>query len=166
MSRLDTFIGRLLAQKACIGLARSLIGPIDGPVLELGLGNGRTYDHLRELFPERSIFVVERQPGPHPACMPPADRLIVAELRDALPDADRWLPAPAAFAHSDIGTADPERNARLAAWLAGALPPLLADGAVVASDQALDDRRLAAMKLPDDVPGGRYHLYRHHGSPR
>lgn len=163
MSRLDTFIGRLLAQKACIGLARDLIETVDGPILELGLGNGRTYDHLREVFPDRSIYVVERRPEPHPACMPPPDRLITAELRDALPRFDEWLPQPAVFVHSDIGTADPDRNARLAAWLASALPPMLAESAVVASDQALPDARLKPIPLPQGVAAGRYHLYRNRG---
>ena len=50
MSRLDSFIRRLEAQRACLDRAAALIAGIDGAVLELGLGNGRTYDHLRELF--------------------------------------------------------------------------------------------------------------------
>ena len=51
MSRLDSFIRRLEAQRACLALAAGRIGGLPGPVLELGLGNGRTYDHLRELLP-------------------------------------------------------------------------------------------------------------------
>ena len=61
MSRLDSFIRRLEAQRACLNRAAALISGIDGIVLELGLGNGRTYDHLRELFPDRDIYVCERQ---------------------------------------------------------------------------------------------------------
>lgn len=166
MSRLDTFIERLLAQKACIGLARRHIATLDGPILELGLGNGRTYDHLREQFPERIIYVVERQPGPHPDCMPPDHLLVVADLEDALPRASSWLPGPAAFVHSDIGTADAARNARLAAWLAGVLPPLMVEGALAASDQALRDDRLETVALPEGVSPGRYHLYRRRGRSR
>ena len=56
MSRLDSFIRRLEAQRACLNRAAELIRDIDGFVLELGLGNGRTYDHLRELFPDRDIL--------------------------------------------------------------------------------------------------------------
>ena len=55
MSRLDSFIRRLVAQRACLDHAAQLIGGLDGAVLELGLGNGRTYDHLRSLFPGREI---------------------------------------------------------------------------------------------------------------
>ena len=57
MSRLDSFIRRLEAQRACLEYAAGQIRDLPGPVLELGLGNGRTYDHLRELLPEREIFV-------------------------------------------------------------------------------------------------------------
>lgn len=159
MSRLDTFIQRLEAQRACLGLASGLVAALPGPVLELGLGNGRTYDHLRSLFPDREIFVFERQPAAHPACMPDPGHLIVGDLRETLPGALRLLPGPAALVHSDIGTADAERNARLAAWLAGVLPPLLVPGGVVASDQRLDDPALEPLPLPAGLAPGRYFLY-------
>ena len=160
MSRLDTFIQRLEAQRACLGMASGLLASLPGPVLELGLGNGRTYDHLRVLFKEREIFVFERQPAAHPDCMPDPRHLIVGDLRETLPGAAALLPGPAALVHSDIGTADAGRNARVAAWLAGALPPLVAAGGVVASDQRLDDPRLLPLPLPAGVPEGRYFLYR------
>lgn len=160
MSRLDTFIERLHAQRILLGLAVGLIERLPGPVLELGLGNGRTYDHLRELFADREIFVFERQPAPHPACMPDPAHLIVGDLRETLPDALLRLPGPAAFVHSDIGTADAERNARLAAWLARTLPPLIQPGGLVASDQRLADPALEPLPLPAGIPDGRYFLYR------
>jgi hypothetical protein len=161
MSRLDTFIERMQAQRICLGLARQLIASLPGPVLELGLGNGRTFDHLRELFPEREIFVFERQPAAHPACMPDAAHLFVGDLKDTLLGALERLPGRAALVHSDIGTADAERNARLARWLAAALPPLMAPDALIASDQRLDDPALKPMPMPAGVPDGRYFLYRH-----
>ena len=67
MSRLDSFIRRLEAQRACLDLAARRSPICRGPVLELGLGNGRTYDHLRELLPLREIFVFERDVRAHPA---------------------------------------------------------------------------------------------------
>ena len=75
MSRLDSFIRRLEAQRACLDHAAELIGGLDGVVLELGLGNGRTYDHLRSLFPGREIYVCERAVAAHPDCVPPEERL-------------------------------------------------------------------------------------------
>jgi hypothetical protein len=66
MSRLDSFIRRLEAQRACLGYAAAQIRAIAGPVLELGLGNGRTYDHLRELLPERERSTPTRTVFPMP----------------------------------------------------------------------------------------------------
>ena len=54
VSRLDSFIRRLQAQRACLEVAIARIADLPGPVLEFGLGNGRTYDHLRELLPTRA----------------------------------------------------------------------------------------------------------------
>ncbi len=160
MSRLDSFIRRLEAQRACLDLACAAIAGLPGPVLELGLGNGRTFDHLRERLPDREIFVFEREPRPHPACWPDADHLIIGDLAETLPRAGRWLPAPAALVHADLGTGDAARNARLAAWLAGELPPLVAPGGMVVSDQELSAAPLAPLPPPPAIQPGRYFLYR------
>ena len=161
MSRLDSFIRRLMAQRACLDLAAALVHDLPGPVLELGLGNGRTFDHLRELLPERAIFVFEREVRAHAASTPEPARLILGDIRDTLPAVRARLPGPAALAHSDLGTGDPACNGRLAGWLAGALPTLLADGAVVVCDQPLEDPRLMPLPPPEGVASGRYFLYRH-----
>ena len=42
MTRLDEFIVRMQAQRACIDDAAARTAGRPGPVLELGLGNGRT----------------------------------------------------------------------------------------------------------------------------
>jgi hypothetical protein len=159
MSRLDSFIRRLEAQRACLELAAGRIRDLPGPVLELGLGNGRTYDHLRELLPEREIFVFEREVRAHPDCIPDAAHLILGDVRATLPQARRHLPSPAALAHTDVGTGDAAQNAELAAWLAGALPPLLAQGAWVVSDQPLVGPALTLQPLPVGIARDRYFLY-------
>ncbi len=164
MSRLDSFIRRLEAQRACLNHAARAIAGLPGPVLELGLGNGRTYDHLRELLPARAIFVFERQLAAHPASMPDPAHLIQGDIRETLPAARRLLPAPAALVHSDIGTGDALRNAELAAWLAQALPALLAQGALVVSDQPMRTPALAPLPPPEGVARERYFLYRHGGN--
>ena len=52
MSRLDSFIRRMTAQRDILNqIATQSLLPESGDVLELGLGNGRTYSHLREVFP-------------------------------------------------------------------------------------------------------------------
>lgn len=160
MSRLDTNIERLMAQRACLDRLMAAIAAVDGPVVELGLGNGRTYDHLREHLPQRPIYVFERQPAAHPDCTPDTEHLIIGDFFDTLPCGLERLPGPAALVHSDVGTGDASRNARLASWLSAVIPGLVTTGGFVASDQPLDDPRLVPWPLPDEVRPGRYHLYR------
>lgn len=160
MSRLDSFIRRLEAQRACLNRAAELIAGIDGIVLELGLGNGRTYDHLRELFPGRDIYVCERQVAAHPLSVPPADRLLLGDLRETLPAARGRFAGRVALAHLDVGTGDAAANKALAAELLPLVVPLLCAGGIVASDPVMDCPELGPLPLPDGVAAGRYHLYR------
>jgi S-adenosyl-L-methionine methyltransferase len=160
MSRLDSFIRRLQAQRACLDEAAGLIRGVAGVVLELGLGNGRTYDHLRCLFADRDIYVCERRVAAHPLCVPPPERLILGDLRQTLPAAQLRLGGRVALAHLDVGTADAAANRALAAELAPSLAALLAPGAVLASDPPVAAVELAELPLPAGVAAGRYHLYR------
>lgn len=160
MSRLDSFIRRLEAQRACLDHAARLICRLGGAVLELGLGNGRTYDHLRALFPDRDIFVCERQVAAHPDCIPPTDRLLLGDMRETLATAAARLGGRVALAHLDAGSGDAAANAALAAELTPLLAPLLCAGGIVASDQPLKSLALAALPLPAGIAAGRYHLYR------
>jgi hypothetical protein len=159
MSRLDSFIRRLEAQRACLNRAAELIRDIDGVVLELGLGNGRTYDHLRELFPDREIFVCERQVAAHPDCVPPPERLILGDMRETLPAARAHLGNRVALAHFDVGTGDAAANLAIAADLTPQIVPLLCPGGVLVSDPAINAAGLAELPLPDGIKPGRYRLY-------
>jgi len=87
MSRLDSFIARMQAQRDCLNFLKPSVDALTGPILEVGLGNGRTYDHLRDLFPGRDIYVFERKVAAHPDCIPPDDRLFLGEAREAIPRA-------------------------------------------------------------------------------
>ena len=100
MSRLDSFIARMQAQRDCLNFLKPAVAALPGPILEVGLGNGRTYDHLRDLFPGRDIYVFERTVAAHPDCIPPDDRLFLGEAREAIPHAARQLGAAAALIHS------------------------------------------------------------------
>ncbi|HWB48343.1 MAG TPA: class I SAM-dependent methyltransferase [Stellaceae bacterium] len=160
MSRLDSFIRRLEAQRACLNRAAELIAGLDGPVLELGLGNGRTYDHLRALFPDRDIYVCERVVAAHPDCIPPADRLLLGDMYATLPAARPALGGRVALAHFDAGTGDAAANLHLAAGLRPLILPLLRPGGVLATQQAMTCEALAPLPLPGGIAAGRYHLYR------
>jgi hypothetical protein len=160
VSRLLSAIRRLEAQKACLDWAAAALAPVAGAVFELGLGNGRTFDHLRTILPERDIFVFEAEVNAHPDCIPDAEHLLLGDLRDTLPAAATRFAGRVALVHSDIGTGDPARNAAFARWLGPALIPVLAPGAVVASDQELAALAGMAVRLPEGVEPGRYFLYR------
>ncbi len=160
MSRLDSVIRRLEAQRACLNLAAQMIRDLAGPVLELGLGNGRTYDHLREILPDREIFVFERQVAAAPDGLPDAAHLLLGDIHQTLPAAVARFGPSAALVHSDMGTGDAESNRRLAGFLAARLPGLLRPGAVVISDQDMSLAGCVALALPEGVGPGRYFICR------
>jgi hypothetical protein len=160
MSRLDSFIRRLEAQRACLDMAAQMVRGLDGPVLELGLGNGRTYDHLRELFPGRDIFVCERRVAAHPLCIPPAEFLILGDMRETLPATRGRLEGRVALAHFDPGTGDLEESRALARELSPLITPLLRPDGVLVSEPQIEIPRLVALAPPQNVAPGRYHLYR------
>ena len=160
LTRLDKAIRRLKAQRTCLDWAIAETAQIEGIVCELGLGNGRSYDHLRARMPGRDIFVFERSVNAHPDTIPPDDRLILGTIEETLPQMRQRFAGRVALMHSDIGTGDDARNARVAAWLGPEILSYLAPGAIVASDQMLPALAEMAAPLPDGVDENRYYLYR------
>jgi hypothetical protein len=163
MSRLDSAIRRLQAQRACLDMAAHAIHQVPGVLFELGLGNGRTYDHLRALCPTREIFVFERQIAAHPDCVPDDDHLYLGDVLETLPRAAERFAGQVALLHADIGTGDAARNARLAQAIQPHLPRLLAPGGVAITDQEMPWAEAEQVALPDGVADGRYFLYRQRG---
>ncbi len=160
MSRLDSFIRRMQAQRDCLNSVADSVRAMPGPILELGLGNGRTYDHLRGLFPQRDIYVFERAVRAHPDCIPPDNRLFLGDIFDTLPLAAARLGAAAALAHSDLGTGETEANAALGKRLGPALDRLIAPGGLVLANQALVVSGWQRLADPPGVQAERYFLYR------
>ncbi len=160
MSRLDSAIRRLEAQRLCLDEAAVLVDGRPGHILEIGLGNGRTYDHLRCLFPERNIYCFDRRIAAHPDCIPDDGHMFLGDLAVTLPLAAHRLGPSAILAHADIGSGDRQASLELACRLAVALPPLLAGGAVVMGDQPLPSTAWTTLDLPAGVARGRYHIYR------
>lgn len=160
MSRLDSFIRRLQAQRACLDHAAGLAASLEGPVFELGLGNGRTYDHLRERCPDREIFVFERKVAAHPSCRPDPEHLFEGPIEDSLPRAAERFGASIALLHADLGSGRPEIDAATSVFLASQLPGLMRPGGIVLSDQPLPYEAGAVPDLPQGVAPGRYYFYR------
>jgi S-adenosyl-L-methionine methyltransferase len=160
VSRLDSFIRRLEAQRACLEAAADLIAGLDGDVLELGLGNGRTYDHLRELFPHRNIYVCERAVAAHPGCVPLSQFLLLGDMRETLPALGTRLAGRVALAHLDPGNGEFAASKALAHQLTPLIVPLLRLNGVLVSEPDMTADELRALPLPDGIAPGRYNLYR------
>jgi hypothetical protein len=160
MSRLDSFIARMQAQRDCLNFLKPVIDVVPGPILEVGLGNGRTYDHLRDLFPGRDIYVFERTVAAHPDCIPPGDRLFVGDADKTIPGAAKKLGATAALIHTDLGTGDHAANTALGKWLGPALDTLAATGGWILANQPLEVARWQRQPEPPGVPKDRYFLYK------
>lgn len=160
MSRLDSMINRLVAQRSILNHAAALIAGVPGPVLELGLGNGRTFDHLRETLSDREIFVFERKITASPRSIPDSDHVILGEIRDTLPFCGPRIGAPAALIHADLSNGDPTDDLARKAWLSPMIADMAAPGCVVVSGHELDLPGFAKVALPEGVREGRYYVYR------
>lgn len=160
MSRLDVFLARLTAQKALLELVAAEIKDVPGPVLELGLGNGRTFDHLREILPGREIFVFDRAVSAHPASIPDGDHMIVGDIRETLAYCGPRVGAPAAFIHCDLGTGDPTADLARADWLAPLIDARTASGGYLATGVRLDLANFDMLPMPEGLEKSRYWLYR------
>ncbi|WP_230532465.1 class I SAM-dependent methyltransferase [Microvirga roseola] len=160
MTRLDSAIRRLTAQRDLLNWATEVIAPT-GLVLELGLGNGRTYDHLRTRLPGREIYAFERSPAAHPDCIPPDGYLIVGDIFDTLPSfIARFGKGSAALVHTDIGTGDEDANRILALRLSPLLDSLLQPGGLLLADRAFEMPSCMNISSKTGVPEGRYFVYR------
>ena len=160
MSRLDSFIARMQAQRDCLNFLKPAVDKLKGPIFEVGLGNGRTYDHLRDLFPGRDIYVFERRVAAHPDCIPPDDRLFLGDADKTIPVAARKLGAVAALIHTDLGTGDHAANTTMGQWLGPALDTLAAPGGYILANQPLEVARWQRQAEPTGVPKDRYFIYR------
>ncbi len=163
LSRLDSFIRRLTAQRACLNQAAQMVSGRRGVVLEIGLGNGRTFDHLRETLPDREIFVFDRHVASHPDSTPDDAHLYLGDLSETLLRARDALPEPAILVHSDIGTGNAAHDAQVAQMMAEALPQMLQPGAVVVSDQAIPLPDAEDIPLPAGVWQDRYFFQAYRG---
>ena len=158
MSRLDSFIRRMSAQRDILNGLPTKLDEVPGVILEFGLGSGRTYDHLRQLFPNRPVIVFELETGGAAAFrVTPATDLLIGDIRETslgFPDGS------AALVHADIETGDAEIDAELASWLPAVVARLLTPGGYAVSGSSLPDDRLAPCSLPSTIQEGRYFLLR------
>ncbi len=159
MSRLDSMLRRLTAQRDGLNWAAAHIADTSGDVIEIGLGNGRTYDHLRSHLPGRQIWVVDRQLQCHASCVPPQSDFLQGEAADMLEHLAQQN-IKIALAHYDLGTGVADFDEKMATRLSPLLREILAPGGLILSDQPLFG--FDQLPEPEGIPNGRYMFYRGH----
>ena len=153
-SRLDFMISRLTAQRTLLAEAARLIAGRPGCVFELGLGSGRTSDHLRKLLPDREIFVFDRAISAHPRCIPDADHIILGDIRETLRFCRPRIPQEPVLINIDLGSGDPTQDLITRAWLSPLIAEWAGPGTIVLTDRPLDGAFQALRTADGDVPTG------------
>ena len=153
-------IARLQTQRACLGRAVDLAVPSTGPVVELGLGKGRTYDHLRRLLPRRRILVFDREVHAPQAYVPDSEDLYLGDFRETLREVGDWLHGQVALLHADIGSADRERDRQLVDEIMPLIDELMCDQGVVVTDREMRRPNWERLPLPSTAGNWAYFMYR------
>jgi S-adenosyl-L-methionine methyltransferase len=160
ISRLERLLFRIDAQHKSLGWAFDEIEGLPGLVVELGLGHGRTYDHMRRHLPDRDIFVFDREIDCFADCRPDDAHLVLGQLADTLPAARARFGGKAILVNSDVGTYDDGYNIAVAELVSQHLPPLLARGALVLSDLPLRLTGTQTVAPPAGARDDRFFIYR------
>lgn len=159
-TRLDLFIDRMVSQRACLDHAIAQTADMDGPVFELGLGNGRTYHHLCARITGRDTYVFERAIASHPDSTPPEHLTILGDVMETLPATlSRFGPA-ASLIHADLGGHNRAKNDIFARKVSPLIEPLLAPGGLMVSSDRMYFETLQEQPLPADAVEGRCFIYR------
>ncbi|MEM9643122.1 MAG: class I SAM-dependent methyltransferase [Pseudomonadota bacterium] len=156
MSRLDSMLRRLTAQRDGLNWAAARIAKKTGDVLDMGLGNGRTYDHLREILPDRRIWVMDRVLQCHPDSIPPEQDFLQGEAEPML----EMLASEGhkmAMAHYDLGRGIKADDVAEAARLSPMIAQVMQPGGLLISGQPLVG--FDQIDGPDCIAPDRYLFY-------
>ncbi|MBE1283836.1 MAG: hypothetical protein GJ676_11045 [Rhodobacteraceae bacterium] len=159
-TRLDLFIDRMVSQRACLDFAIADTTGMSGPVFELGLGNGRTYHHMREKITGRDVYVFERAVASHPDSTPPEELTILGDVMETLPQSLERFGPTASLIHADLGGHNREKNDIFARKVSPLIEPLLASGGLMVSSDRMYFETLSEVGLPDGAVEGRCFIYR------
>ena len=164
-SRLERMIARLATQRVLLDRAAERVAGIDGPILEIGLGKGRTYSHLRGLFPHREIWAFDFEVHAPAHSRPGPDRILLGDFRETLLTCWSEIEAPPALVHADIGTESRRADAALAPFVGSAMAPRLAPGGILLGDRDMGCAGLIRLEtpivtLPEGIAPWPYYLYR------
>ncbi len=157
MSRLNSMMRRLAAQADGLEWGNTMVDSLSGDFLDMGLGNGRTYDHIREIAPNRRIWVIDRALNCHHSCVPPKEDFLQGEAEEML----RKMAADGtkvALAHYDFGFGDKDKDVAEAARLSAFIKEIMLPGGVLVSGQPLVS--FEQVRGPTTVAPERYYFYR------
>ncbi|MCP5071850.1 MAG: hypothetical protein GY947_00960 [Rhodobacteraceae bacterium] len=157
MSRLDSMLRRFTAQRDGLNWAAEQIGSLSGDALDMGLGNGRTYDHMREVLSDRRIWVMDRILQCHHSCVPPDEDFLQGEAEDSLNKLHE-MGVKIVLAHYDFGFGVKEKDVAEAAKLSPMIDKVMVKGGVIVSGQPLVG--FSAVQGPDHIAPDRYYFYR------
>ena len=160
MSRLEDLTARFLTQQAALNHGIEMIDGLDGIVVELGLGKGRSFDHLRERLPRRDIYVFDHELSCEPEFAPPPEFWVFGEITETLPAFCQLFAGRAALIHSDIGTRHRPDDIPLVRFVAENLGKLLRQDGVVASDRPMEGTGWAALPSLREMTNFPYYMYR------
>lgn len=159
-SRLERTLFRLQAQYVCLAWAFQALEAMPGPILELGLGKGRTFDHIRRNLPQRDFYVFDRHDWAYDDCHPEPGFLTLGEIAETFPPFAERMAGKVVLANSDIGYFEAGPSRENAVMVQRLLPPVMAPGGIVMSDLDLDMPGFETLPLPPGCPEGAYYLYR------
>jgi len=159
MSRLDLFIDRMVSQRACLDAAIAQTAGMTGPVFELGLGNGRTFHHLRERIKGREVYVFERAIASHPDSTPDEAHAILGDVNETLVQALDRFGATASLIHADLGGHNRDKNDVFARQISPLIEPLLAAGGLMVASDRMYFETLKELPLPEGAVEGRCFIY-------
>lgn len=157
LTRLDKHLERILAQRDMLNLiaAENRLPP-EGDILELGLGNGRTYSHLRARFAGRRIVAFDRAVASHASSTPEAADVVLGEISQT---AAAYPKGAAAMVHADIATGYEVRDTVIMGWLPQLAVDLLQKGGIALAGLPLIHPQLVPLDLPEGIGQGRYYAY-------
>lgn len=163
MSRLDVFINRMVSQRACLDFGIAATKDMPGPVFELGLGNGRTFDHVRANVSGRHIYVFERKVESNPASTPTPEQTILGDVMETLPQALERFGPTVSLAHADLGGHNLDKNDIFARKVSPLIEPLMAVGGLMISSDRMYFDTLVEQPLPEGAIEGRCFIYKREG---
>ena len=164
-SRLERMIARLATQRALLDWGAGRVAGLDGPILEIGLGKGRTYSHLCGLFPDRDIWAFDFEVHAPAHSRPDPGRILLGDFRETLLACWTAVGAPPALVHADIGTESRRADTPLARFVGSVMAQRLAPGGLLLGDRDMGSVGLTRLEtptaaLPEGIAAWPYYLYR------